>query len=329
MKPTSIAVFVAMAIVASTGLAGPSREPLRPAFATGAVAAVTGAFRIVTYNIENFGDGVGNGARTPDIAAAHARDAAALIARLDPDLVVLQEIENATALTLLNRALPHPYPAGYVTDFRPPSGRIGRHNVAVLSRVPIEDAVECDFGTMTGDVIPTRGFIRCTVPLPGHRRLVIYGTHLKSNFGRRESNLAQRRIATEAIRADADEALRGPGGAQTEVLLAGDMNTDPDSREFADDPTLDAFRGWVDLWRGRPLAERGTCPTRRGDPAREFPPAAFDRILVAPAMTNHPWVVSPPRLLAEGVNTRDVYALPGTGRGHVSDHHPVAVDIAP
>ncbi|MBU4459466.1 MAG: endonuclease/exonuclease/phosphatase family protein [Verrucomicrobia bacterium] len=310
--------------------AGPSREPLQPAFSTGTVAAVTGALRVVTYNIENFGDGVGDKGRTPEIAAAHARDAAALIAGLDPDLIVLQEIENAKALALLNSALPRPYPTGYVTDFRPRSGRIGDHNVAILSRVSVADVVERDFGAMTGDIIPTRGFLRCTVPLPGDRRLVVYGTHLKSNFGRRDRNLAQRRIAMEAIRGDADEVLRGPGAAQTEVLLAGDMNTDPDSREFANDPTLDAFRDWIDLWRGRPLAERGTCPTRVGDPTRVFPPAAFDRILVAPAMTNRPWVVvSPPRLLAEGVNTKDVYALPGTGRGHVSDHYPVAVDLAP
>ncbi|OQW96161.1 MAG: hypothetical protein BWK77_06140, partial [Verrucomicrobia bacterium A1] len=217
--------------------AGPGREPLHPAFLTGTVAAVTGAFRVVTYNIENFGDGVGDKGRTPEIAAAHARDAAALIARLDPDLIVLQEIENAKALVLLNSALPHPYPTGYVTDFRPRSGRIGDHNVAILSRVPVEDVVERDFGALTGDVIPTRGFLRCTVPLPGDRRLVVYGTHLKSNFGRRDRNLAQRRIAMEAIRGDADEVLRGPGAAQTEVLLAGDMNTDPDSREFANDPT--------------------------------------------------------------------------------------------
>lgn len=311
------------------GADGPRREPLQPAFATGVVVAVTGAFRVVTYNIENFGDGVGDKGRTPEIAAAHARDAAALIARFDPDLVVLQEIENSKALALLNEALPRPYPTGYITDFRPRSGRIGDHNVAILSRMPVEDVVERDFGAMTGDVVPTRGFLRCTIPLPGDRRLVVYGTHLKSNYGRKDRNRAQRRIAMEAIRADADEVLRGPGAAQVELLLAGDVNTDPDSREFADDPTLDAFRGWIDLWRGRPLSERGTCPTRRGDPTREFPPAAFDRILVAPAMTNRPWVVSPPRMLAEGVNTKDVFALPGTGRGHVSDHHPVAVDIAP
>jgi endonuclease/exonuclease/phosphatase family metal-dependent hydrolase len=322
------ALFMLAALVLA-GRAEPSCEPLTPAFPPGAVASVTGALRIASYNIENFSDGENDRDRPPAAAAAHARDAATIVDRLAPDILVLQEIENAAALRLLNGSLAHPYPLGFVTDFRPPSGRVGPHNVAVLSRVPVRDVLERDFGVMGGDIIPTRGFLRLTVDLPDRRRLVIYSTHLKSNYGQSSRNQAQRRIAMEAIRRDANAILSGPEGPRTEILLAGDMNTDPDNPEFAGDPTLDAFRDWIDLWRGRALTERGTCPTRRGAPAREFPPAAFDRILVSPALTSQPWRVSAPRMLAEGVNTRDVFALPGTGRGHVSDHYPVVVEIAP
>ncbi len=329
MHSTTTTACLFAALLAIPALAEPSRESLSPAFPAGQASAVTGTLRFVTYNIENFSDGVNDKDRPPEAALAHAKDAAAVIARLDPDILVLQEIENAAALALLNGALPRPYPLGFVTDFRSPSGRTGPHNVAVLSRIPLRDVLERDFGSLTGDVVPTRGFLRVVADLPDGRPLVIYSTHLKSNYGQKARNHAQRKMAMEAIRTDADEFLRGAGNGVAEILLAGDMNTDPDSAEFANDPTLDAIKGWVDLWRGRPLAERGTCPTRRGDPTREFPPAAFDRVIVSPALTSQPWVVSQPRMLPEGVNTKDVYALPGTGRGHVSDHYPVAVDLKP
>jgi len=327
-SPAMVLGILGSILVLEAG-AGPGHEPLPPAFPPAETASVTGAFRVATYNIENFADGVDDRDRPPPQALAQAEDAAAIVDRLAPDVIVLQEIENAAALALLNGALARPYPVGFITDFRPPSGRVGPHNVAVLSRVPLRDVVERDFGAMEGDVVPTRGFLRFGIDLPGGRRLLVMATHLKSNYGQSSRNQAQRRIAIEAMRADADAALAGPGGPDLEILVAGDMNTDPDSPEFAKDPTLDAFRDWVDLWRGRPLGERGTCPTRLGDPSREFPPAAFDRILVSPALTNRPWTVTAPRRLAEGVNTKDIFAIPGTGRGHVSDHYPVAVEIVP
>ncbi len=49
----------------------------------------------------------------------------------------------------------------------------------------------------------------------------------------------------------------------------------------AGDPSLKPLSDWKDLWRGRPLAERTTLPTRYGDPKLEFPPACFDRLFAS------------------------------------------------
>lgn len=323
-------VFVLWVLAASAPAGGPGLRALDPVWGLGERPATGDRLRVVCYNIENFSDGsTADSRRTPAIASVHARDAAALLDRFvpDADIVVLQEIKNAEALQLLNHAFSRPFPAGYISDYRTPSGRRVPLNNAVLVRVATDEVVEGCFGRMEGDVIPTRGFVRVRLRLPGGGALVVYTAHLKSNYGNADRNRAQRLAATRAIRADADALLGAAGGSGIEFLITGDFNTDPDDAQFADDSTLDPFKDWSDLWRGRPIDERVTCPTRYGDPAREFRPIAFDRVIVTPGLTRPPWMAGNLRRLAEGVNTQDVYALPGTGRGHVSDHYPVAVDL--
>ena len=218
-----------------------------------------------------------------------------------------------------------PYPFACITRFG--SGNEARLlNIGVLSRVPIAGLRELDFSAMKGQGRPPRGALNFYLDLGDGRRLLVYGVHLKSNFGNRYKNISQRINALDLVRKDAEAIRRKNPDITWEVLVLGDMNVDPDAPEFERDPTLRPLKDWVDLWHGRPLAERITLPTRYGDPALVFPPATFDRFVVSPELREKPWVAGAPGVIQEGVDTQNVLTLPGE-KNHVSDHYPVWVDV--
>jgi endonuclease/exonuclease/phosphatase family metal-dependent hydrolase len=307
---------------------GPKIEAARPVpGVAGAVAPVGARLRIATYNIEEFTDGVDDAPmRSTGIAARHARMAAAILDQAAADVVVLQEIENADALAMLNRDLRKPFAAAAITAYGDGTARTEKMNDAVLSRVPLERPTELDFSPLTGTNRPTRGLLRFEIPLGEGRRLLVYTGHLKSNYGPRERAIAERRAALEILRADAAQVTADPN-AQWEVFFAGDTNVDPEQPEFATDPSFQPLAGWLDLWHQVKGPERATCPTRLGDPAQEFPPACFDRVFVTPSLTNAPWTAGLPKTIPEGCETSDIAIPPGYG-SHVSDHFPVYLDLS-
>ena len=199
-------------------------------------------------------------------------------------------------------------------------------NLAVLSRVPLKEVRQIAFDTLARSGRPPRGVLVVQVDLGQGSELLIYGVHLKSNFGDAARNQAQRMKAMEIVREDYELMKKRHPKVRWEVVVAGDMNVDPDTEQFRADPSLSPFEDWHDLWRGRPIEERTTCPTRYGDPALEFPPAAFDRMLVSPALMQPPWQALPLTALPAGTCTNLVTVLPGQS-GHVSDHYPVYLDL--
>lgn len=293
---------------------------------THAFSAPGDRFRVASYNIENFTDGVGDEpSRTPEVAERHARMAAVYINEMDPDLLVVQEIENGVMLEKLNNALARPFAVGYLAQFGSGGADPAKINEGVLSRFPVENPTELDFGPLQGPGRPTRGLFRFEVDLGEARRLLVYVMHLKSNYGNRERNIAQRRHALTILRADADRIVSEHPDVTWEIMAIGDTNVDPDLPQFAADPSFEPLADWVDLWRKVPAADRVTIPTRYGDPTKEFEPAAFDRFFVNPEMTNGPWTVSLPVAIPKGCSS-DVNVMPGQG-DHVSDHYPVYLDV--
>lgn len=304
----------------------PLIEPARPMEARAEpLKALGNRVRIVSYNIQNFEDGVGEKNRTPEDAQKHAAMAGAIIDKLDADIVILEEVENTAALKLLNDALAKPYPVGFVSDYGT-GRRRDKLNDAFLSRIPVADTHVLDFGPLDGDGRPTRGAIRFSVDLGGGDMLLVYAVHLKSNYGVRSRNIAQRKNALALIRADADRIRREKPDARWEVVVAGDFNVDPDLEEFKNDESMQPLADWNDLWLGRPIEERATIPTRLGNPAEEYPPASFDRFVVSPDLSKAPWRAGKLVALQEGSDTNNVYTKPGHGT-HVSDHYPVYLDI--
>ncbi len=305
----------------------PRRDAVRAAWSGGEAGALPrDRIRVAYYNLENFTDGAGDGPdRTPERVAAQAGAAAALLDEMDADVVLIAEIENDRSLEILNRRLQRPYAFGWVSDFGDGQDADDKLNHALLARAAPMDVVELDFSTLQGAGRPPRGSLRARFDLGEGRRLVLYSAHLKSNYGYRPRNMHKRRHALQWIEGDA-RALQEDREVRWEILMLGDLNVDPESPEFAGDWSLSPLRGWRDLWRGRPLPERTTVPTRYGDPATEFPPACFDRIFAGGEATNAPWIATAPGVIQRGVNTRNTKAQPGE-EGHTSDHYPVWVDL--
>ena len=328
-------IFAGLAVLAGTAGADeftyagqPRVEPTQPAWSRPEAMRAPGErIRVASYNIEHFTDGVGDGPeRTPERMQEQARRAARLLDEIKPDILLVMEVENAASLAALNGFLSDPLPEARVTRLGDGSNDDQKMNLAVLSRFPLAGQQETDFGPLTGPGRPTRGFIRAEVDLGEGHRLVLYAVHLKSNFGHRPRNIAQRKATLELIAADARALAASRPDLTWEMLVAGDTNVDPELPEFAGDPSLQPLKEWKDLWRGRPLADRTTLPTRYGDPALEFPPACFDRLFASRELLQSPWKVGAPQVLQKGVDTRRVTSMPGEGE-HISDHYPIYVDV--
>jgi endonuclease/exonuclease/phosphatase family metal-dependent hydrolase len=168
--------------------------------------------------------------------------------------------------------------------------------------------------------------LRAAFDLEDDHGLLVYGVHLKSNWGEAPRNVARRQRAMELIREDV-EAWRQTHQGRWEIAVMGDMNVDPEVEQFAEDSSLVPLDDWSDLWLGRPIEERTTIPTRYGDTNMVFPPAAFDRIIVSAELQQEPWVVEEISVLQRGVNIEDIHARPGDDPDNASDHYPVYVDI--
>lgn len=296
--------------------------------------AVSNRIRIATYNLEHFTDGRHDEPeRTPEVFMTHARGAAEIIAEANPDVLVLQEIENARTLEFLNEQFADPYPYVYISKLRQTSGEKERLNLALLARLRPHNVRQLGFYNLGGKGRPARGALAAEFDLGDDFHLLVYDIHLKSNFGEGPKNQAQRAIALHHIAADAIAETLQNDPAPTAAVILGDTNVDPDCPAFADDPSLEPLAGsYVDLWRGRPIEERTTIPTRQagetGDPLLVFPPSAFDRVFVSRNLAaDGPWKALPPQTLQKGTDTSNNLTQPGFN-GHVSDHHLVYVDLA-
>lgn len=303
------------------------QTPLK-AFEEGRVSDVPARFRLASYNIQDFTDGVDDGFdRTEVMVQRQAAAAARMLDEVDPDMVVFQEIENGNSLSILNGKLKKPFPLAYITEFER-RGRKDRLNVGLMTRLPVSDLVEIDLGEVQHPANLSRGAINFQVDLGEGRRLLVYGVHLKSNYGEAADNIVKRSEALKIIRAHAEVVMAQLPDVTWEAIILGDTNVDPELDQFKEDPSFAAIADWVDLFRGYPIEQRTTIPRRVGDPAMEFASACFDRIFVMPELKSVPWTVGPPQVLQKGVATDNVYVNPGENDSHVSDHYPVFVDIS-
>jgi endonuclease/exonuclease/phosphatase family metal-dependent hydrolase len=202
-------------------LSGPPRE-------RGGRAAVH--VRVASWNVHDLFDAAdrivppGDEDLVPSGAEVEAKLArlAAVLARVDADLWLLQEVESRAVLDRL--AALGGYPAARLVDGNDPRGI----DVALLSRLPLGG-----YASHAGEVGPDGRLLwpRDCVEAwaeAGGRRLAVIGSHLSSALSddgtRRARQAARMREIADAAAAEDPEAL---------VLAGGDLNDAPGSLALA------------------------------------------------------------------------------------------------
>jgi len=337
LRPSGTWLVLALILLPLGGLArgeNDSKSPKKPVktfpnlvFETMSPGIVPAeSIRVAFYNVENFSDGIKDGKkRTEDEAYQQAKSAAGILNQINADVLFLFEIENAAVVDLLRSFLSVEYRMSIISDWNSGHGH-DRLNAAILSRFPLVDCREIDFGMMKTPR-PPRGLLRAAIDLDPDTRLVCYGVHLKSNWGNADLNIDKRRGGLEWLVRDATAYRESRPNQKLEFLVVGDFNVDPASPGFSQDHSLEPLKGWVDFWKGRLLRERVTLPSRAGDPDRKFLPVTFDRAYGSPELAKDPWRAGSPQVVPLGVDTHDIFAAPGASMKHVSDHFPVYLDI--
>jgi endonuclease/exonuclease/phosphatase family metal-dependent hydrolase len=256
--------------------------------------------RVATWNVHDLFDaedrlsppGDLDTVPTPDEVEAKLARVAGVLARIDADVVLLQEVENLPlAEALAARA---GYGDARLVDGFDPRGI----DVAVLSRLPIGSYVS-HLGELGSDGRPlwSRDCVEAHLAFGGEA-LVIVGNHLVSRIT--DPVGTRRREQAERMREIADAIARAePGGL---VLAGGDLNDDPAAEPLA--PLL-ADGEWVDALEPLGLASTWTW-TGSGSGAR------FDYLLV-------------PRADAWRVAAASV--VDGADVSEASDHRPVVLDL--
>lgn len=209
------------------GSQGPVTEPTTlgpiilapPAFSTEGI-------RIATFNAEFMFDGLEpDGEATfawklDSLAAAnHRRGIGAIVAMLDPDIIMFQEIENEYVLErLIEESLPD---SGYQAYFVPGFDSFTRQNVGLISRIPIDEIGRTDErarveGTRQDYGVSKNMWARLDL---GGIPVTIIGLHLLAqpdNVERAPRREAQARVLYNLAQAEAAEGR--------ELIILGDFN---------------------------------------------------------------------------------------------------------
>jgi endonuclease/exonuclease/phosphatase family metal-dependent hydrolase len=213
--------------------------------------------RVATWNVHDLFDaedrlvppGEEDGVLTAAEAALKLARVAAVLARLDADLVFLQEVENGATLAALAAAAG--YPSARLVEGNDPRGL----DVAVLARLP-----RLGYRSHADDVGPDgrrlwpRDCVEVLAAASG-RPLVLVGSHLSSPLS---DDGTRRRWQAARLREIADGARAADPAAL--VLAGGDLNDDPASAALepllADGAWRDPVPPGTATWEGPSAAAR-------------------------------------------------------------------------
>ncbi|WP_437601094.1 endonuclease/exonuclease/phosphatase family protein [Sorangium sp. So ce590] len=196
---------------------------------------------VVTWNTKDFFNDKEDTGGTKEIVLSTARyrekreAIAAVLADLDPDVAVLQEVEHLDVLEDLNRIeLGGAYPHAALVEAYDPRGI----DVGALSKIPFDKVVSHrdDRFTLRGTHGPVYTFARDCLELHltrGGRQVILLGVHFKSKAAPDDPD---RRLAeAQRVRAIADALAAAHPTAV--IIVLGDFNDLPDS------PPVEAIAG--------------------------------------------------------------------------------------
>ena len=277
MRPLNVIWALAWAGLALVGGPGPARAE---------------AVRVVAWNLQWFPGREPEA--SPEAEQEHLRDVRGMLHRLKPDILVVSEVKNRTALADALTAV-----TGLTVQAM--SEFPGRpQQVAICSRFP---ARRTGWGEWDQSVVgPPRGFAYAELQLASNVVIQVQALHWKSNRGVAAINQALRTASSLQCEVLAD-TLVAPPGMRSGVLLAGDLNTSLDDEKLSADASLRYLigRGWH--W---PFAHLTPDQRKTWQGWSNKPSVQFDHFL-----------------------TRGLGAPKARvgNAGHISDHQPILMSI--
>jgi endonuclease/exonuclease/phosphatase family metal-dependent hydrolase len=277
-------------------------------------------FRIATYNVHNlFGKDPDVHAAKPDRPASKKQQQAlgAMIRDLDADAIAFQEVQNEKVLKdlfqhyvnpSLRRADEEPFSTFVCIPARDPRGI----NVALATRLAVRGTItlhDYEFGPAEESAIRfSRDLLGVEIFVTPKYRFLFFVAHLKSKIGGPPAQ-SRRELQAQEIRKLFEEPglFGGSPYIKQDLILAGDMNDDPDSE------TIDILRGGARRPRLRDVFEdlkpNFTYPTHR-----RYKKTRLDFIFASPPMVKN--------------IDFDARAIHRSKRAEeASDHYPASVTI--
>ena len=204
------------------------------------------------------------------------------IAKLDPSLkedviICLNEMRGPQVTAELAKAIGITnLQVAVVSGYRR-RDRFDMQQDAILTTLPVANSNWCLWKSKKG-VLPPRGYAHAMIVIEPAVTASVYCVHLKSNYGDttaelKESNREKRRLPVEQL-VTQEKPKRGRTAAP--VIVAGDFNSDPWRKEFAEETIFDTLEqaGFTNVLKLMPEKRRWTHPNRR------YGNSALDHIFV-------------------------------------------------
>ncbi|HZS17276.1 MAG TPA: endonuclease/exonuclease/phosphatase family protein [Candidatus Udaeobacter sp.] len=271
-------------------------------------ASTAPTVRCTTWNLEWFPNGSSHDT-SPEEQNHRITDAASVLKRLHPDILLLQEVRDYDACSRLGDAIElGSYHVEICSAFKEPfQSGVGRQQVAILSRFPAQAAWAEQWKSVEG-IDPPRGFAFAWFKIQ-NADIGVYSLHLKSNLvtgGDRQAatakNIRKREVAVDQLMLHVRDMIGAKIPTITRLIVGGDFNTNQDQAMFASEKTLSFLmsQGFRNSFEGLPLSQRVTHPANHG-----YPDATFDY------------------LFEKNFKAAKAFATPTD----VSDHWPVTCDF--
>jgi endonuclease/exonuclease/phosphatase family metal-dependent hydrolase len=258
--------------------------------------------RITTWNLEWFPNGSPREA-PPEKQAQRIEAAADVLKKLDPDILLLQEMRDYDACVRLGEAI-HPglYQVAICSAFKG-----GKQQEAIVAKIPAQAAWSESWKSMEG-IDPPRGFAFAWFKI-ANAEIGVYSLHLKSNLiahgnGDIETaqNIRKREVSIQQLLTHIHDVIGAVIPSIKGLIVGGDFNTNHDQVMFAAEKTLDTLTSatYQSVFEGIPFEQRITHPGSHG-----YPDATFDYLF--------------------GKNVR--IGKPVITQTNVSDHLPVTCEV--
>jgi Metal-dependent hydrolase len=229
--------------------------------------------RITTWNLEWFPNGSAHDA-TQEKQAQRIEAAADVLKKLNPDILLLQEMRDYDACARLGEAIqPGAYQVAICSAFKG-----ARQQEAILAKIPAQAAWSEPWKSMEG-IDPPRGFAFAWFKI-GNVDIGVYSLHLKSNLimhGNQEietaQNIRKREVSIQQLLTHIHDMIGTAIPSIKGLIIGGDFNTNHDQAMFQAERTLDSLTdaAYRSVFEGIPFHERITHAGTHG-----YPDATFD-----------------------------------------------------